>query len=240
MKSYFTFISNDLKIIFRDKTLILMFFLPIILILVCRFLVPFISGYIPGIENYYWMILAGFCVLSGATPSFLTVFLMLDEKDENLVPVLKTTPLPYSYLIGYRISFLMISSFVFSVIFLIFNGLLTHSFLTILLGSLLVSFIPAILILLILPLAGNKIEGVTLFKGINTILFIPLIAFFIPEDWKYAFGIIPFYWVFDLLQPEISTPEMLKAFIWGLIVNSAYFYLLFLFFNKKFLKKINQ
>jgi len=237
MDTYFTFISNDLKIVFRDKTLMLMFFLPIILILVCRFLVPFIANYVPQMDEYYWMILAGFCILSGSTPAFLAAFLMLDEKDENLIPVLKITPLPYSKLIAFRISFLMISSFIFSAIFLLLNGLESYSFFRIIAASLLVSYVPAILLLLILPFAKNKIEGVTLFKGINVTLFIPIVAFFIDPEWKFAFGVIPFYWVYDILQTNIKS-EIPFSLITGLIVNSASFYLLIQFFNKRFIKKV--
>lgn len=239
MKTYLTFISNDLKIVFRDKTLILMFFLPIILILVCRILVPILASYIPEVSSYYWMILAAFCTLSASTPAFLTAFLMLDEKDENLIPVLKVSPYPYSTLIAYRVSFLMLNSFIFSIIFLIFNGLKEYSYFNILQSSILAAFIPAILILFIVPFAKNKIEGVTLFKIANSILFIPLIAFFISPAWKNIFGIIPFYWVFDSLSPLNEHSQPGTIFLAGILVNAAYLYLLALFFKKRFIRQVN-
>ena len=239
MNSYFTFIGNDLKIVFRDKTLMLMLFLPIILILVCRILVPVIANYVPEINEYYWMIVAGFCILSGSTPAFLAAFLILDEKDENLIPMLKVTPLPYSKLIAYRISFLMLTSLFFSIIFLLLNGLENYSFLKIITASILVSFVPAILLMLIIPFAKNKIEEVTLFKGINVILFIPIIAFFIAPEWKNAFGVIPFYWVYDILQSEPAN-GIIISFAIGLSVNAIFLYLLVLSFNKTFMKRINH
>ncbi len=239
MSNYITFISNDLRIVFRDKTLILMFFLPVILILVCRILVPIVSNYLPEISEYNWLILAGFCVLSGSTPAFLTAFLLLDEKDENLIPVLKVTPLPYSKLITYRISFLMLTSFIFAIIFLYLNGLASYSFSRIVTSSALVSFIPAILLLLIIPFAKNKIEGVTLFKGINVVLFIPITAFFIAPQWKMVFGILPFYWIYEILEKDTQNGLFIQ-FVPGLLVNGAFLYLLTRFFNKTFMKRINN
>jgi len=234
MRTYLTFISNDLKIVFRDKTLILMFFLPVILILVCRILVPFIPQYFAQITDYYWMIVAAFCAISASTPAFLTAFLMLDEKDENLVDVLRVSPRPYSTLIAYRASFLMFNSFIFSNIFLIFNGLQEYSYLTIFQSSILASFIPVILLLFIVPFAKNKIEGVTLFKISNSILFIPMIAFFVSPVWKNTFGIIPFYWMFDLLAPQNSSHHLMIFFI-GIVVNGLYLFLLAIFFKKRFI-----
>lgn len=238
MKTYITFISNDLKIIFRDKTMAMIAFLPIILIMVCRFLVPFIATYVTGFEGYYWMILAAFCILSGSTPAFLSAFLMLDEKDENLVPVLKVTPVQYSNLIASRISFLMAFSFISSLLFLLFNGLQNTPFGKIIMSSILVSFVPAILLLFILPFAKNKIEGVTLFKGVNVVLFIPIAAFFVPVGWKMAFGVLPFYWVYELLNAETISflTTFLKIFLPGFGIAATYFLLLIKFFNKRFVR----
>lgn len=240
MNAAITFISNDLKIIFRDKTLSLMFFIPIILILFCRIVIPYLAGYVPEVKDYYTKIQAGFCVLSGALPAFLTAFLMLDEKDENLIPVLKIMPYSYQRLITFRISFLMLMSFIFSIIFLVFNGLARISFIEMLLISILVAFIPAILILVILPFARNKIEGVTLFKAFNSILFIPLLAFFVPEFWSNFFGIIPFYWVYKLLITDATGTIQLTPFLAGLFINIFYLYLFYLLFNKKFINKANH
>jgi fluoroquinolone transport system permease protein len=239
MNNYITFIGNDLKIVFRDKTLILMFFLPVILILVCRILVPIISNYLPEINEYNWLIAAGFCILSGSTPAFLTAFLLLDEKDENLIPVLKVTPLPYSKLITYRVSFLMLTSFIFAVIFLYLNGLESYSFSRIVTASVLVAFIPAILLLFIIPFAKNKIEGVTLFKGINVVLFIPIIAFFIAPQWKLVFGIIPFYWIYEILEKDTQNNIFIQLAL-GFLVNGLFFYLLTRFFSKTFTKRIDS
>jgi len=240
MGKFITYISNDLKIIFRDKTMIIMFFLPLIFIFLCRLGLPIISRYVPQIIEYYWIIIASFCILSGAMPAFLTAFLMLDEKDENITEVLKIIPFPYTKLITYRIIFLMFSSYVFSNIFLFFNGLFFYPIHKIIMVSILVSFVPALLTLGIIPFAKNKIEGVTLFKGFNSLLFIPIIAFFVPENWQYVFGIVPFFWAFDLLSGNIPNHEIVVRFIVGLLVNISYLLILTHFFIKRTTIMSNQ
>ena len=132
----------------------------------------------------------------------------------------------------------MLTSFLSVIIFLLLNGLANFLFYKVIGAAILVSFVPAILRMLIIPFAKNKIEGVTLFKGINVVLFIPIIAFFIAPEWKVAFGIIPFYWVYEILQTPAEN-EFLTSFFPGLILNGVFFYMLVRFFNKTFMKQTN-
>lgn len=237
MSSFRTFIINDFKLIFRDKTLMIMFFLPVIFLIICRYPIPILTTYFPETKEYYWLIQASFCILSGSTPAFLTAFIMLDEKDEQLISVLKITPMPFSKIISFRVLFLMLISFVFTLMFLTLNELSSPTFSAIILTSILTSFVPAILLLFILPLARNKIEGVTLFKGINMILFIPIAAFFVSPEWKNFFGILPFYWIYELLNN--SDGAIFYSFVFGLLINGGFLFLLILYFNKRFIKRIN-
>ena len=93
MNLFFKILHNDLKLILRDKSLLIMFFLPLIIILVCRIGVPELSEYVPAIKEYYWLIVAGLTSVTASTPAFLIGFILLDERDENIHTILKILPL---------------------------------------------------------------------------------------------------------------------------------------------------
>ena len=95
---------NDLRNVIRDRMFVFLFFAyPVMLILVSRIIVHLIA---PRIENMFR--LAGefsvlFMFFTIAIPmiySFLAAFLIIDERDEHLLTVLRVMPISRnSYLI---------------------------------------------------------------------------------------------------------------------------------------------
>ena len=68
-------ISNDLKLIFRDKSLLIMFIIPFAVLALCRFGVLQTVALFPPVEDYYWLIVASLTSVTASTPSFLIGFL---------------------------------------------------------------------------------------------------------------------------------------------------------------------
>ncbi|NJN44259.1 MAG: hypothetical protein HC806_05750 [Anaerolineae bacterium] len=42
--------------------------------------------------------------------------------------------------------------------------------------------------------AQNKVQGFALMKLIGIVLFVPILAYFAPDGWELAFGLVPTYW----------------------------------------------
>jgi fluoroquinolone transport system permease protein len=50
-----------------------------------------------------------------------------------------------------------------------------------------------IMALAVASLAGNKMEGMTWYKGLNLLVVLPVAAFFVP-DYAYCFAFLPTFW----------------------------------------------
>lgn len=229
MKLFFKVIKNDLKIIFRDETLYIMFFLPVIFILVCRLLVPLIPKYIyPELTEYYWLIVAGLTSVTASTPSFLIGFILLDERDENVHILHKVLPLPSNFILKCRTIFMILASFIFSLLILQFNGLIKMNFIYMIMISILFSLIPPLLTFSIVSIAKNKIVAATLYKGLSMFLVLPIAAFFIKSTWRFSFGIIPFFWTFNAFELTGKFWLSLGNLLIGII---AHFIFILVFYN---------
>jgi len=176
-----------------------MFFLPFIIVAVCRLGVPILTEMIPQLPHYYWLILAGFTSIAASMPSFLFGFVLLDERDENIHNILRILPLPENFILKSRILFIVFSGFIFSLFILIFNGLIKYSPVELIVLAVLFSFIPPVLTFAITAFARNKIEAAAMYKGLSLLLFSPVIAYFVDGAWKYLFGLIPFFWTYEVM-----------------------------------------
>ncbi|MFA6402473.1 MAG: hypothetical protein WCX31_12760 [Salinivirgaceae bacterium] len=198
MKKYFAILLADIKNTKRDPTLLLMLLVPFLLLVLVRFALPLLNQWLPDIAAYYLQILTFFALLISIFPGFILSFMLLDEKDSQLLSIIKVTPVSLSGFLATRVVFVVILGFLFSFMFLYFNGLVHFPLLFTTLLSLLSALNGPILILLISSVAKNKIEGMTFLKVANITLFIPVAAFFIQSLWEYGLGFLPAFWVFKI------------------------------------------
>jgi len=227
MQLFFTILKNDLKLIFRDKSLVVMFIVPVAIVCLCRFGIPHLAEFYPVLPDYYWLIVAVLTSVTASTPSYLIGFILLDERDENVHTMLRILPVPENFILRIRIALMVFLGFIFSVFILLLNGLIRPDFFQILAVSILFSLIPPVLTFSITAFAKNKIEAATLYKGLNILLFIPVFAFFIESPLKLLMGIIPFYWTFETMHNiTLSSPFYFDILI-GAVLHSAFIILLY-------------
>ncbi len=218
MNKYLSILVIDSKNIKRDPTLSLLFFMPFAIIFIIRIGLPLLSSYFPAISDFYLEIISFFALLNCVFPGFILSFILLDEKDLNLFPVLNTTPVTISGFLAVRITFLAIYGFACSLAVLFFNGLLHFPFLKLLMTSLLCALNTPIIILIISTKAKNKIEGLTLLKVANIVLLIPLLIFFVNSPWEILMAIFPAFWVYHFIEP---TESGTITFILGILYLTA-------------------
>lgn len=222
MKKYLAIIIADLKNTRRDPTLLLMLWVPLLIWAVVRFGIGEIALWVPELVAYYPALLAFFSLLIAVFPGFIVSFLLLDEKDKHLFSAIKVTPVSLSGFLLTRIVFMVVLGFLFSVCFLVFNGLLAVTWHTIVIMSLLSALNVPILILLISATAKNKVEGMTLLKVANMVIFIPAALFFVSSPWIHVLGIFPAFWVYQLVRLPINSTYLIHAvlgLLWILFLN---------------------
>lgn len=143
-------------------------------------------------------------------------FLMLEDRDGNLLPALAATPVGKTGFLVYRLA-----STAFATALVTAGALpilLPHASPWAKLTLFLVVPAAAIVYATILPaLARNKVEGLALTKLTNLAAAIPLAAL-APAPWRYLAGIVPTYWVGELtLAPANALPIGLAAGLAALV-----------------------
>jgi len=233
---------NDFKNIIRDRFLVYAAIaMPFTVILISRiirhWIAPTLKNTIPLASNYA-MIFMLFVTMIPLVYGFIVAFLILDERDENLLTVLRVMPISRNSYLIYRMLFLSIFSFIVTLIFPLFSGLLENTnfdYLEYIPIALLFSLITPFSALMVSSFATNKVQAFAIFKISGTVFMIPLFIFLITDNIKYIFAPIPNFWAFISLKELIATGtndylHLGIGFVYTIILIGALFYI----FNKKY------
>ncbi len=231
-----TIIQTDIKNILRDRTLIIILFLPVIFIAILRLIPPIYESYFPETIIYRPLILAALCLVSTSMAGFLLAFVMLDEKDQHLFHVFQVMPVSFDRLILYRMGTIITIGFIFSIVVIVGSDFIKLTPPEILLFSFLCSLSAPANTLLIVSLSNNKIEGMTYFKLLSFLMILPVIALFITNPIRWLAGIVPFYWVFTSLWKIQTLVERLYPLIIGILIHLLYISATFYLFLKRIRK----
>ena len=132
-------------------------------------------------------------------------FLLLEDRDDNLLPALAVTPVGKTGFLAYRLLATAIATALVTAVALPVlapdASWPTRAFLLFAVTA------ASVIYAIILPaIARNKVEGLALTKLTNLAAAIPLLAL-IPSPWRYLGGIIPTYWIGELtLAPTVYLP----------------------------------
>jgi len=235
---------NDLRNIIRDRFFVFgMFVYPVMMIIFARILVHLIS---PRIENSFEF--AGpeffpifFMLFSLFIPiifGFIAAFLLLDERDDHLLTVLKVMPISRNNFLAIRMFFMSLFAFIILLIFPSTSGLLVDTqfdYISYIPVAVLYSLFAPFSALLVSSFATNKVQAFAIFKISGTVFMIPLFAFFlITDNLKYLFSPIPNFWTFMALDSVIKTGTLdfvplIIGFVYHIVLIAGLFYI----FNKK-------
>lgn len=221
---------TDFTLIMRDKSLLLLLFVPFLILLILRTLIPYLSGLVPVLQDYYLLITALTAIVSSIFPGFILAFIILDEKEQYLTDVFRILPWSLNRILMVRIVLSSLTGFTYSLLILTFSGLYDFSHIQVIYTSLLNSFAPPFMALLVLIFSQNKIEGVVYAKVFNFILMIPLVTFFINEPWRFIMGIIPNFWSFEILFTDNNYHLLFAA---GATVNIIAVFIFFRMLGRK-------
>ena len=232
---------NDFKNIIRDRFLVYAAVaMPLMVVLVSRILLhwiaPTLKDTIPLAGNYS-MIFMLCATMIPLVYGFIVAFLILDERDEHLLTVLRVMPISRNSYLIYRMLFLSVFSFVVMLIFPLLSGLLEDTQFSY------VQYVPiAGLFTLLTPFsalfvstfASNKVQAFAIFKIGGTVFLVPLFIFLLDDTLKYIFAPVPNFWAFVALKELLvsGSSDYLHLGI-GFAYSIALIAVLFYLFNKK-------
>ena len=226
-------IRGDLTLVFRDRMLSLFLFAPLVLILFVRLAVPYLTAVYPVVEAYhsYIMMFAG--IQTAILFGFITSFMILEEKDEHVIEVIRVLPVSTSFFILYRLLFSTFFSFLGAFLMISFGSIAYPGpFITILL-SLQYGLVAPFITLIVGTFAQNKIEGMAWFKGINLLLILPVLSFFLTGFVKYLFALIPVFWTYLLYKSALANGHIGLVFAAGMVIYLIVLSVLFTQFKKR-------
>ena len=200
MRKYFVLSIGDLKNISRDPILLAAVFAPFILSIVMRFGLPFVSEILLrelsfDLSQYYNLIMSVLILITPMMMGMLSGFLILDERDENILTFYSVTPLSKSGYLFYRVAMPTIISFLLSFFVFYYIGITECRVELLIPVLLLCSLESPMMALFLAAFASNKVEGLALSKAFGILFLAPAAGYFIESNWQYLAGIAPTFWV---------------------------------------------
>lgn len=204
MKKLGTLIGGDLRQIARDRTLLSFLGFPLLVWGFFRWGVPYLTEKYPLLADYHDVLLMFGGMQSAVLFGFIVGFLMVDEKDEHVMEVIRVLPISSRFFLLYRLLFASVIAGVLAFFIMMCSGF-AYPGLVIALGvSILYGLTAPLITLAIATFAANKIEGMAIFKTIDLVLMLPLLAFFIEGPLRYLFGVIPVFWAYAFLERGLA------------------------------------
>ena len=226
-------IKVDIKRIVTDPNLSGYLLVPIALIFFIRYFVPYITNKYPVIADYHHLIMMSGVMQTAIIFGFITSFMILDEKDENVLQVIQVMPISPFYFIVYRLTFATFFSIIGAFIMFVSCDIAYPGMVNVILLSILYGLAAPFMALIIATFANNKIEGMAYFKFVDLILMVPLMSLFIGGFLKYGFAIIPVFWAHSLYQLSLDESYHFIYFLIGILFNLFALFILFKQFKKR-------
>lgn len=229
---------GDLKLILRDSTLVLALFGPLA-ISVLLFFLPQIEDLILNklhfdLSAYRLFITCFLSLVPGMLFAMIYGFIILDERDEDIIDFISVTPLRKQGYLAYKLMMPMLLSAGFF-LFLVYATRLIH--LDVLHGviiAMMVALQAAIGTLFLVTFSENKVEGLAFAKLLG-IMYLPIpLVFLWNSNWHWLSAFLPPFWI----AKAFEMGQVGSGWIWGVLAGGVLVHLVvLLYFLSSFLKK---
>lgn len=206
---------SDFKLVFRDASLRLFLFIPLLILLVINPLLPALIERFPIISAYVPYVLMGALVQASIMFGFIYAMVFIEEKETAVASVYGVLPVSKKGFVLMRLLLGVVISISMAWLVLVVQPFYKFSVIQGLGISFLAGLIAPMLALLVALLSKNKMEGMTWFKGINIFVSLPLLAYFVPDSYAWLFGILPAYWPYEVLMQVILVSDFSHEFLIG-------------------------
>ncbi len=240
MKRVYVMLKGDFKNISRDFMLLFILVSPAIIAIAFSLIIPFADRILAAelgfqLSEHYIFIMAFIIMLVPMMYGMMIGFIILEERDENILSYLFVTPLSKAEYILYRTGFAMVMSTAFNIFILYFLDIVEIRLIQSLPVLLLSTLNAILLVLIILVFAENKVEGFAVTKGSGLLFVAPIIGYLLESNLRYLAGILPPYWISESFISIYNGQDNYFIYLFiGLIVYSCWIY----FLSKKFSKKV--
>lgn len=199
METAIQYLRYDVRITWRESSTRIFLFMPLVFFTLLQWAVPALLEAYPVVEPWSPLLLDGIVFQGGLMFGFVTGFLLLDEKDLDLVTVYRVAPMGFGRLLLLKMAFPFVATWVYAAACLGFNPILEMGGLEVVVTSFHFAWITPAGALIVAALGKNKVEGLAWFKLVDVLLIAPFLGFFLPGSWGGLFWVFPTNGVFDSL-----------------------------------------
>lgn len=220
MRAAFALWGNDWKNIVRDRTVSFLLFVPLVFVAFLRYIVPLAESRLPLLAGHRPAALALFCLIACIFPAFVLSLILLDEKDEDLFSVYRVLPIAPRRFLAYRLAFAAALGFTYPLILIAASRLVAYSWPRILVLAALCALLAPVWTLVVVSIADNKIEGMTVIKGLFPLIVLPLVGLIVEARWAWAFAVLPAYWIYQAFAAA-DAAALTRAAVVAVAVHAA-------------------
>ncbi len=184
-------LQKDLRVVYRDGFMLMLFFYPIALALLARVAVPWVP-----IEHFDLYLAPGVLLVGG--PLFGTVlgFALIEEREQQTWLLLRVLPISQWALLGYLVTVSGGVSLVMIALSALLYGLPVHDPLGFTLMTVPTALTTPLLMLALGAATENKVEGLAISKILSSVCFVPALVFVLPVPWQVLLWWNPMYWIY--------------------------------------------
>ena len=229
---------GDLKLIVRDSTLVMAVFGPLAITILLFFL-PSIEalilikfGFDPG--PFRLFIVSFLSLIPGMLFAMIYGFIVLDERDEEVIDFISITPLRKEGYLTYKLIMPMLLSAGFFLFIIYATSLVRLNPIPAMGIAIMVAIETAIGTLFLVAFSENKVEGLAFSKVLGIMyLAIPLV-FFWNSSWHWISAFLPPFWI----AKAFIHSQTSSIWIWGdLVLGTAVHLVILQYFLQVFLRK---
>ncbi|QNO13948.1 hypothetical protein HYG86_03770 [Alkalicella caledoniensis] len=225
--------ARDYKNLIRDYVLLISFMGPLLLTSFLYFVLPIATEFLLeqlnfDLKVYYPLIYVYLILFTPMIIGVFTGFIILDEKDDDILSYISVTELGKAGFISYRIISPTIISIAMSAITVNILPLAEVS-MSKTVAMILIASLEAPLIALFLgSFAANKVEGLAYSKGLGLLNIAPAVSFLAQGNWRYMAGILPPFWINEIIMGK----NIITTITFATAIHFVYLYLLVKKFSK--------
>lgn len=201
--------KSDIKLLLRDPIMAMLLGVPLIIPVIFRLLIIFLLPWLNhrfglDVTPYFPYILSMVMVMNPGLLGAVMGFMMLDDKDGNIIQLMAVTPSGKTGYILHRMSLVFILSFIYSIYSYWVLNILILNTIHLLYIALITPLFGCVVGLILFRFATDKVKGLTFAKGIN-ILMIFVFADLWDNIWVQCISMLfPTYWTAQvIMHPSI-------------------------------------
>ncbi len=226
------FVLNDLRLIRRDRFLVMMAAMGLFIAVLMRFLLPWAdtylaeAGLLPGetvqtrLSDYFPLLVSFIGLLQSSLLSgAIFGFVFLDEKDGHTLEAIRVTPVPFTTFVAVRLFVPTVVAWGLSVVMILIMDQAPVSFWQLVMIAAGASLFAPVVVLFYAIAAENKVQGFAMAKFVAISGWIILGGWFVPE---------PYQWLCTLFPPFLAHKAYWLAEAgdgtWGPVLVAGIFY----------------